>query len=149
MRVVYEIAGKYEKPEPCDGLVNSQIDPGVTYRRSRLYDFTFEGDAERLDAFVRHSLFDEIGQQLRQDAPLIEGQNLTLEVGMKPGALDLEKEAIVAVYRGLPDAGFVLSRFRLSQRFCFFGPVTETVERRLVRDLVNPAIHTHTLVRSA
>jgi len=149
MRVLYEIAGKFEEAAPCDGLVNSPIPPGVTYRRSRLYDFTFEGDAARLEEFVRHSLFDPIGQELSQDLPLASGQTLVLEVGMKPGALDLEKEAILACYRGRPDAGFTLAKFRLGQRFTFFGQVSEAVERRLVRDLVNPAIHTHTIVRSA
>jgi len=149
MRVLYEIAGKFEVAAPCERLVNSPIDPGVTYRRSRLYDFTFEGDATLLDGFVRHSLFDPIGQELSMDVPLATGQSLVLEVGMKPGALDLEKEAILSCYRSQPDAGFTLSKFRLGQRFTFFGPVNEALERRLVRDLVNPAIHTHTIVRFA
>jgi hypothetical protein len=148
MRVLYEIAGKFEEAAPCDGLVNSQVDPEVTYRRSRVYDFHFDGDAAGVDQFVRHCLFDEIGQELAQDRPLWTGESLVLEVAMKPGALDLEKEAILACHRGRPGSGFTLEKFRLIHRFYFFGPVTEAVERRLVRDLVNPAIHTHNLVRS-
>ena len=148
MRVLYEIAGKFEEAAPCDGLVNSQIDPGVTYRRSRVYEFTFDGDPVGVDRFVRHCLFDEIGQELAQDRSLWSGETLLLDVGMKPGALDLEKEAILACLRGRPESGFRLDKFRLSHRFYFFGSVSEAVERRLVRDLVNPAIHTHSLVRS-
>lgn len=149
MRVVYEISGKYDKPERCDGLVNSSVDPGVTYQHSRIYEFTFEGDNAALESFVRHCLFDEIGQVLTRDPGPPPGLSLLVEVGMKPGALDLEKEAILSVHRARPESGFALSTLRLRQRYCFFGPVTESIERRLVRDLVNPAIQTHTLERSA
>lgn len=148
MRLLYEIAGKFEEAAVCDGLVNSHVDAAVTCRRSRVYDFTFAGDAAGVDQFVRHCLFDEIGQELAKDAPLWTGQSLVLEVGMKPGALDHEKEAILACHQGPPGSGFTLEKFRLSHRFYFFGPVTEAIERRLVRDLVNPAIQTHSLVRS-
>ncbi len=143
MRVVYEIAGKYEEPAPCESVVHARIDPAVTFRKSRLYEVGFDGDTGAADGFLRHSLFDPIGQVLSVDAPLWPEAVLVLEVGMKPGALDLEKEAILSVHRRWPEAGFTLSSLRLSHRFSVFGPVTEAISRRLVRDLVNPAIHTH------
>jgi hypothetical protein len=147
MRAIYEIAGKFEEPVPCETLVNGWVDPAVTVRRSRVYEFAYSGDGEALGGFVRHCLFDPISQVLGRDEGLWPEAGFVLDVAMKPGALDLEKEAILDVQRRWPEAGFRIESLRLHHRYAAFGPVTAEVIRRMERDLVNPAIQTRRVAR--
>jgi hypothetical protein len=137
MREIYEISDRFIEAGDANGLLYEPLAGGLTYRRSRRYEIQYEGDQAAMEAFVRKTLLDEISQELHQgeDAALT-GYSFALEYGMKPGALDLEKEAILSYYRGIPAPGFELKDLRI---YLFGGKGDESV--RFVRDLCNAAIH--------
>jgi hypothetical protein len=137
MREIYEISDRFIEAGDANGLLYEPLAGGLTYRRTRRYEIQYEGD----QAFVRKTLLDEISQELHEgeDAALT-GYSFALEYGMKPGALDLEKEAILSYYRGIPTPGFELKDLRIRQRIYLFGGKGEE-SGRFVRDLCNAAIH--------
>jgi hypothetical protein len=80
------------------------------------------------------------------EAPAFDGWSFMLDYGMKSGALDLEKEAILAHHHGDADAGFTIRSLRINRRLYLFDAArsaeTPELAPRFVRDIVNPAIHT-------
>ncbi len=77
------------------------------------------------------------------DAAVFEDALFFLDYGMKPGALDLEKETIARYHGELEAPGFVLNSLKITQRVYVFGDGGSQVSAdRFVRDIVNPAIHT-------
>ena len=141
MREIYEISDRFIEAGDANGLLYEPLAGGLTYRRTRRYEIQYEGDQAAMEAFVRKTLLDEISQELHQgeDAALT-GYSFALEYGMKPGALDLEKEAILSYDRGSPAPGFELKDLRIRQRIYLFGGKGEE-SGRFVRDLCNAAIH--------
>ncbi|MEM1444297.1 MAG: hypothetical protein AAGF67_18260, partial [Verrucomicrobiota bacterium] len=108
---------------------------------TRRYEVEFEGEKEKLEAFIRKTLLDEISQELSEgEAPALSEFAFVLEYGMKPGALDLEKEAILSYYKGIEDPGFELKDLKIRQRLYLFGD-SETDSERFIRDICNGAIH--------
>lgn len=141
MREIFEISDRFIEAGDANHLLYEPLGGGLTYRRTRRYEIEFEGDKAALEAFVRKTLLDPISQELHEgEAPALSGHAFALEYGMKPGALDLEKEAILSYYRGIPSPGFELKELRIRQRVYLFGGKGEESER-FVRDLCNAAIH--------
>ena len=92
-------------------------------------------------------LADEVSHDLiTGDAPALSGAAFTLDYGMKGGALDLEKETILAHHRGDDGAGFSITSLRIHRRLYVFDDSgaadAPQFADRFVRDIVNPAIHT-------
>lgn len=141
MREIYEISDRFIEAGDANHLLYEPLAGGLTYRRTRRYELEYEGAKEKMEAFVRKTLLDEISQELHagEDAALT-GYGFALEYGMKPGALDLEKEAILNYYRGIPSPGFELKELRIRQRVYLFGGKGDE-SGRFVRDLCNAAIH--------
>ena len=107
----------------------------------------YEGDGAALTAFLSKVLADPVSHGLTTgDAPAFTGSSFILDYGMKGGALDLEKETILAHHRGDADAGFTIHGLRIHRRLYVFdaqhAPETAALADRFVRDIVNPAIHT-------
>jgi len=103
------------------------------------YLFDYEGDPAALDAFVQEVLVDPISQHSHRDpSPLWQGTAFILDYGMKGGALDLEKEAILSYYRALKEPRFALKKLTLKTRVYVFGEGADPAV--FVRDIVNPAI---------
>lgn len=141
MREIYEISDRFIEAADANGLLYEPLAGGLTYRRTRRYEMEFAGDQTAVEAFVRKTLLDEISQELHVgEAPALEGYSFALEYGMKPGALDLEKEAVLSYYRGIPEPGFELKELRIRQRLYLFGGTGKESDR-FVRDLCNAAIH--------
>lgn len=137
----FEIIGKFDCESDCQHLLYVPPPGKPTYRQTRLYVIDFDGDADGLEAFVQEVLLDPISQELRGgDSPAFDGHAFVLEYGMKGGALDLEKEAILAYYRALERPGFVIQRLTLRTRIYVFGTLAQPA--LFVRDICNPAIHT-------
>jgi hypothetical protein len=141
MREIYEISDRFLSAGDANGLLYEPLAGGLTYRRTRRYELEYEGEKTAMEAFVRKTLLDEVSQELHtgEDAALT-GHGFALEYGMKPGALDLEKEAILSYYRGIPTPGFELKELRIRQRIYLFGGKGDE-SGRFVRDLCNAAIH--------
>ena len=144
----YEITGKYEELADCNSLPYAPLKQSLNYRRSRGYEFEFSGDGDAVTQFVGNCLLDEISQQLQKgdDAPWSD-QTFVLEYGMRPGALDLEQEAILTYYRSLSDPGFEIEKLAIRHRIYVFGDASDEVADQFVRDIVNSAIHVHQILR--
>lgn len=146
MREIYEISDRYIDPGDANDLLYEPVADGVTFRRTRRYEFEFEGEddgGEALAHFVKSTLFDEVSQELHQgEGAALEGFAFALDYGMKPGALDLEKEAVVAHFEEMEDAGFELKNLEIRQRIYVFGEsLDEKLSERFIRDICNRAIH--------
>lgn len=141
MRETFEISDRFIEAGDANHLLYEPLGSGLTFRRTRRYELEFEGDRAAMEAFVRKTLFDEISQDLHEgEAPGLQGFTFFLDYGMKPGALDLEKEAILRYYSFIKDPGFTLSSLKIRQRIYLFGGKTDESDR-FVRDICNAAIH--------
>ena len=137
----FEVTGLFDQESDCHKLLYAPVSHPWTYRESVVYQATYEGDEGALEAFARRVLVDAISQELRDgSAAAFPQAAFVLEYGMKGGALDLEKEAILACYRALPDPGFQLLKLVLRRRVYVFGPGADPAP--FVKDVCNPAIHT-------
>ncbi|MEM7386139.1 MAG: hypothetical protein AAF514_14455, partial [Verrucomicrobiota bacterium] len=144
MRLTAEVTGKLDSRRSCDALLYAPLGQSLTFLRSRLYSLSGNGPNERAEGFVSEVLFDPISQNLSLTGDPVHGDAFfILDYGIKPGALDLEKEAILRYYQGLDDPGFLLEDLQLRQRLYVFGDSNEAERAReiFVRDIVNPAIH--------
>lgn len=143
MRETYEISDRYIEPGDANGLLYEPIGDGVTFRQTRRYEFKIKGDEDALARFVKSTLFDDVSQELHQgkDAALEEFV-FALDYGMKPGALDLEKEAVVAHFDEMDDPGFKLKNLEIRQRIYVFGESLDAkLSERFIKDICNRAIH--------
>lgn len=149
MKAVFEITDRYLEAGDCSALLYAPLDQDLSYRQTRRYSLDFEGDEAAVVGFVVKTLLDEVGQELHQgDEAALNGYLFAIDYGMKPGALDLEKEAVVAFYQNLKAPGFELNDLKLEQRVYVFGEGDASPDR-FVRDICNPAIHTWSVIDGA
>ena len=145
MLETYEISDRFIEAGDANDLLYEPLAGGLTYRRTRRYELEYEGETSAIELFVRKTLFDEISQDIQQgQAAALTGYGFYLEYGMKPGALDLEKETILRYYGGIKEPGFVLKDLKIRQRIYLFG-VKSDESSRFVRDICNAAIHQWTV----
>ena len=134
-----EVIGKFESEGDANKLVNAPLEVPVKYRRTRLYLLEYAGNVESAEHFVKRSLVDDYADEVHFTGdPAIEGFSFYIDYGMKPGALDLEKEAILSSHRKAE--GFEIVSLKLVQRIYIFSDPSITSDR-FVRDVCNPAIH--------
>ncbi|MDB6006257.1 MAG: hypothetical protein JWR15_3244 [Prosthecobacter sp.] len=148
MTQIFEILGKFDSESDCHKLLYAPHPLPLKYREGRVYKIEFEGDEAALQAFVDKVLIDSISQEARIGGqPAFEKASFVLEYGMKGAALDLEKEMILNYYRSTENPGFELKKLTLRTRIYVFGQGAEPGQ--FVRDIVNPAIHTHEVLKAA
>lgn len=145
---IFEILGKFDTESDCHKLLYAPHPLPLKYREGRVYKIEFEGDEAALKAFVDKVLIDSISQEARTGGqPAFEKAAFVLEYGMKGAALDLEKEMILNYYRSTQNPGFEIKKLTLRTRIYVFGAGAEPAQ--FVRDIVNPAIHTHEVLKAA
>ncbi len=148
LTTTYEITNTFDTESDAQSLLYEPPASPLSYRKTMRYIFDFEGDAQALDAFVHEVLVDQISQTAHQNAkPLWNGMAFMLDYGMKGGALDLEKEAILGYYHTLKAAAFKLNRLTLKTRIYVFGEDADADV--FVKDIVNPAIQNSEVLRAA
>lgn len=147
MTKTYEITGRFETEGNAQSLLYVPPSRPLTYRKSMRYLFDYEGSESALDAFVSKVLVDPISQEEHHDGAPLWKSAFILDYGMKGGALDLEKEMILNYYRTLQNPEFTLKKLTLKTRIYVFGEGAES--SIFVRDIVNPAIHTHEVLQAA
>lgn len=145
---IFEILGKFDTESDCHKLLYAPQPLPLKYREGRVYKIEFEGDEAALDAFVQKVLIDPISQEAHTGGqPVFEKASFVLEYGMKGAALDLEKEMILNYYRSTPSPVFEIKKLTLRTRVYVFGEGADPAP--FVRDIVNPAIHTHEVLKAA
>ena len=92
-----EVVGKFGSKEDANKLLYAPITTAATFRKSRVYQLQFDGDEDEAKAFINRCLVDQYADEVSfdQDSYFNEYQ-FHIDYGMKPGALDLEKEAILS-----------------------------------------------------
>lgn len=151
MKYECEVIRKGQHASDADALLYTPMKAGLTMMHSRVYRFEFEGDDAALREFARAVLVDEVSQEISDGTdPVVKDALFYLDYSMKPGALDLEKEAIMNYYRGRSGDAFALQQLHISQRVYVFGEGdAEAMAARFVKDIVNPAVHKYQLCLAA
>lgn len=143
MRLEAEVTGRFEPAGDCAKLL--YVPPGrpLTYRRSRRYVIDYEGSAEAVRRFVDEVLVDPVSHDVHfGDDPALGNFTFHLDYGMKPTALDHEKETILAYHAGLKEPGFRFTGLTITTRLYVFSEEATGVDSApFVKDIVNPAIH--------
>ena len=142
-----EVTGLYDRAGDANHLLYTPLARSLTARETRRYTVEYDGDGAALTAFLAKVLADRVSHELTTgDAPKFTGSSFILDYGMKGGALDLEKETILAHHRGDTNPPFTIQSLRINRRIYIFDPAkqadTPQLADRFVRDIVNPAIHT-------
>jgi hypothetical protein len=142
----FEIIGKFDTEGDCQKLLYAPPPKPLRFRETQCYKVEYEGDEAALRSFVATVLCDSISQDMKQggDAQWKDAAFI-LEYGMKGAALDLEKETIASYYHRLEAPGFELKKLALRKRIYVFGEGADPAP--FVRDVVNPAIHTHQVIQ--
>ena len=145
MRLQAEVIGRFDHAGDANALLYTPLGEKLTARHTRRYLVDFEGDEAAVGGFLAKVLADPVSHELRAgDAPALTGYAFFLDYGMKAGALDHEKETILAHHHSTADgAGFSISSLKINHRVYLFGePGAATHADRFVKDIVNPAVHT-------
>ena len=142
--LTFEVFSRFQSATDANKLLYTPIEDALTYNHTRLYTVECEGDVEAAKDYMRRVLVDSISQKVQEDGtPALEGELFCISYGIKKGALDLEKEAILANYRGRTGLPFSISSLTITQKVYIFGEGDrEALSARFCKDVCNPAIHT-------
>jgi len=141
MTAVFEITDRFIEAGDASALLYAPLNRPLTFRRTIRYEFDFEGDEAAVEAFVRHTLVDAVSQELHiGEETALDDYLFVLDYGMRPDALDLEKETVVGYFKGIAEPGFDLNELTIRQRIYVFGE-GESNSDRFIRDICNGAVH--------
>lgn len=147
MTLHFEVISRFQAATNADALLYTPLNAGLTFRRSRVYTVEINGDEQKAREYLLSVLVDPISQECtEQILPILKGALFSIDYGMKAGALDLEKEAILQNYRGRQNMGFTLVGLKITQRVYIFGQGDkDSLAARFAKDVCNPAIHNWTI----
>ena len=140
----FEVFSRFQAAVDANKLLYTPIADALTYNHTRLYTVECEGDVEAARDYMRRVLVDPISQQVEEGGqPALSGELFCISYGIKKGALDLEKEAIMANYAGRKGLPFTLTALTITQKIYIFGQGDKAaLAARFCKDVCNPAIHT-------
>lgn len=139
-----EVFSRFQSATDANKLLYTPIADKLTYNHTRLYTVECEGDVEAARDYMRRVLVDPISQKVEEGgAPALSGELFCISYGIKKGALDLEKEAILTNYRGRSGMPFTITGLTITQNIYIFGTGDKAaLAARFCNDVCNPAIHT-------
>lgn len=144
----FEIVNRYAREKSCNELLYAPLDSALRARETRGYRFKFSGEVSALHAFTHDVLSDSVSETVSEgEQPALSGYCFYIDVSLKPGCLDLEKEYILRFYRELENPGFTLEDLTIFHRYYLIGDDAVPSER-FVKDLCNEAIQTSTVVNA-
>ena len=150
MPLKIEITNRFAEAQDANKLLYTPRAGRTRFVRTKVYLAEIAGDPAAFSSWMRRVILDPISQDLHAgDPPAVPGAAVILEYGMKPGALDHEREMILEEFEKehATDLGFAITSLRLRTRIYLFGEGGAPVDPApFVRDVVNPAIHTHSVV---
>ena len=105
--------------------------------------------AQKIFALPMHAYLDDVSQELHLGVdPALDGYLFILDYGMRPDALDLEKETVVEFFKGIEKPGFTLDNLTIRQRIYVFGE-GESNSDRFIRDSCNAAVHNWRVIEAS
>ncbi len=139
-----EVFSRFQSATDANKLLYTPISDQLTYNHTRLYTVECEGDVDAARDYMRRVLVDTISQKVQEDGtPALSGELFCISYGIKKGALDLEKEAILTNYNGRKGLPFTIKSLTITQNIYVFGQGDkEGLSARFCKDICNPAIHT-------
>ncbi|MBR4107133.1 MAG: hypothetical protein IKK45_00390 [Akkermansia sp.] len=139
-----EVFSRFQSATDANKLLYTPINDRLTYNHTRLYTIECEGDVDAARDYMRRVLVDTISQKVQEDGtPALSGELFCISYGIKKGALDLEKEAILTNYNGRKGLPFTINSLTITQNIYVFGQGDkEGLSSRFCKDICNPAIHT-------
>lgn len=142
--LTFEVFSRFQSATDANKLLYTPLADELTYNHTRLYTAEVEGDIDAARAYLRSVVVEPISQKVQEDGtPALSGELFCISYGIKKGALDLEKEAILTNYRGRGDMGFTMSSLTITQKIYIFGKGDKAaLSARFCNDVCNPAIHT-------
>lgn len=142
--LTFEVFSRFQSATDANKLLYTPLPDKLTYNHTRLYTVECDGDVDAARDYMRRVLVDPIAQRVEEGGqPALTGELFCISYGIKKGALDLEKEAILTNYRGRQGLPFTLSSLSITQKIYVFGEGDrETLAERFCHDVCNPAIHT-------
>lgn len=151
MILTLEVHRKNQHASNADALLYTPMHAGLTAKHSRVYRFEYDGDEAALITFAKEVLQDAVSQETHiGEEAAISGALFHLDYGMKAGALDLEKEAVMNYYknRNSKSDSFTIKSLTISQRYYIFGNGNaDELSPRFVKDMVNPAVHKYSVAK--
>lgn len=149
MNLTAEVVGLLDSPADCSKLLYAPLTEPLTFRQTRRYSLEYSGGEDVAKAFVEKVLFDAVSERLHfGESPALDGARFALDYGMKPGALDLEREAVMRYYRETAESGnaggLEIHSLEISHRIYIFSANASAAADpgRFIKDVCNPAIHT-------
>jgi hypothetical protein len=140
-----EVLGRYDHAADANKLLYAPLSQALTYRESRRYTVEATGDEAACEVFLKRVLSDDTSHELHVgEAPVLGGYSFYLDYGMKPGALDLEKEMILTYFKSLDKPAFSLEKLKIERRVYIYGaeaPQVADLSEKFVKDIVNLAVH--------
>ena len=142
--LTFEVFSRFQAAADANKLLYTPIADELTYNHTRFYTVECDGDEEAARDYMRRVLVDPISQKVQEDGtPALSGELFCISYGIKKGALDLEKEAIMTNYAGRKGLPFSLRALTITQRIYIFGKGDkQTLAARFCKDVCNHAIHT-------
>ncbi len=142
--LTFEVFSRFQAAADANKLLYTPIADELTYNHTRLYTARCEGDEAAARAYLREVLMDPISQRVQESGrPALTGELFCISYGIKKGALDLEKEAIMTNYAGRRGLSFTLRALTITQNIYIFGEGDKAkLAERFCKDVCNPAIHT-------
>ncbi len=151
MPLKIEIIPRFAEAAEADKLLYVPRHSGAVCHHTKVYHCHVEGNQEAFQTWIRRVILDETSQDMIVGPQAARPGAVVLEYGMKPGALDHEREMILDEYRceGAADLGFSLNDLKVRTRLYFESAGGEAVDvSPFVRDLVNPAVHAHEVIEA-
>jgi hypothetical protein len=147
MTLDLEVIRKNQHMSNADALLYTPMNAELGSKHSRVYRFDFDGDLNEMSKFAREVLLDEVSQEMIEGSNSVISDSLFyIDYGMKAGALDLEKEALMNYYKSRSNNQFSLNQLTISQRVYIFGKGDpQLLSQKFVKDIVNPAVHKHSV----
>lgn len=141
MRCRLEIMNGRAELASANDLVYAPLAAAPSYRNTRVYDIEYSGDEERLKRFVSDVLVDDVVETpVFGRATTHAEATRAIDVSLKPGVLDLEREYIMDYARRAGADNLDIHGLRIIRRYYFFGECGQAIIDRIVHDLVNPVI---------
>jgi hypothetical protein len=114
----------------------------MTYFSTRRYELHYEGAARELHGFVRDVLADDVVETVHEEpGACLSRYGFYLDIGLKAGLLDLEKEYLLRYLGSVADAPFSIQEIKKSRCYYFSGDPMDVAPEQFIGDMVNPVIH--------
>ena len=136
-----EVISTFDGKGDADKLVYAPLGENATYQKTRVYSIEYSGKVADAEQFVKRTLVDGYAEEISFGCePFLSGFAFFIDYGMKPGALDLEREAILESHRGVKEKSMEILSLKLTQRIYIFSD-SGVAPERFIRDVCNSAIH--------